>query len=185
MPVSAQPTELLLAYTAGEDTVEDLLPAVYDELRRIARAHLRRLGSDQTLSTTSLVHEAYLKLFDQTRVTWNDRAHFLALASQAMRFLLIDHARKKNAKKHGGELGRVSLDESVHRIEAQAADLLSIDTALTRLAEHDERMAQVIECQFFGGMTIEETAAALDVSPSTVDRDRALGRARLFQLLTN
>lgn len=179
----SQTTDLLLEHGAGEDTLDRLFPAVYDELRRIARIHMRRERSNHTLATTELVHEAYLNLIDQTRIEWKDKTHFLAIASRAMRRLLIDYARRKKAKKRGGDRGRITLDNNVLSVDAQATELLSLDKALATLAEHHERMAEIVECRFFGGMSTKETASALDVSTRTVERDWSRAKAHLHRMM--
>ncbi|ARA93889.1 MAG: sigma-70 family RNA polymerase sigma factor [Bacteroidetes bacterium] len=166
------------------DAVGRLLPQVYDELRRIAHQRLRQHRPGQTLNTTALVHEAYLKLVDQTQVTWNDRAHFFALASRAMRFILVDHARARTAQKRGGRQVPLPLDAvQVAAADAQAAELLSLNQALDRLAEHDERLARVVEYRFFGGLTYEEIAEVTGRSVPTVKRDWQRARAWLYRLM--
>ena len=163
---------------------DEAFPLVYDELRRLARRQLRREADGHTLSTTALVHEAYLRLADQTRGRWQDRAHFLAIAATAMRRILVDHARRHHAAKRGGAARRVPLE----RIEDLATDdraeiLVALDAALARLASLDPRQARVVECRFFGGLTEEETAEALGVGLRTVKRDWAKARSWLYQEL--
>lgn len=178
-------TRLLRDYTGGNERVlDELIPYVYDDLRRIAH---RRLGSEPaglTLDTTALVHETYLNLVDQSRCGWADRAHFFAVASRVMRHVLIDYARQKRAQKRGGDRVRVPLLEGMAAEEPRLGDLLALDEALTALGERDERLARVVECRFFGGMTVEETAAALAVSTRTVERDWTRARAYLHRSLT-
>ncbi|MGH2406027.1 MAG: sigma-70 family RNA polymerase sigma factor [bacterium] len=165
-------TGLLLAWRAGDRTAVDrLFPLVYDELRRIAHRQLGRERADHTLGTTALVHEAYLKLVDQTRAKWADRAHFFAVAARAMRRILVDYARRHRALKRGGERARISLEDAALVAEERADTLLALDEALTRLAELDERLSRVVECRFFGGLTEEETAEALGITTRTVRRD--------------
>lgn len=179
----ANVTELLVAYRAGERGAFDrLLPLVYDDLRRIAR---RQLGYNhqQTLSTTGLVHESYLKLVDQTRVDYQDRSHFLAISARAMRQVIIGYARKRNAAKRGGGERAVTLDEARIAVADEAERLLAIDQALQRLAERNERLARVVECRFFAGLSEEETAEALKVSLRTAQRDWMRARAWLKQEL--
>ena len=154
--------------TNSYDTLEGLLPVVYEELRRIAHARLLAEPAGHTLNTTALVHEAYLKLVDQTQVKWTDRTHVLAMASIAMRRILVDYARKHRAAKRGGEWQRVPLDAAELSVEARAEALIELDQALTRLAGVDERLSRVVECRFFGGMTEEETAEVLGVTSRTV-----------------
>jgi RNA polymerase sigma factor (TIGR02999 family) len=163
--------------------VDALLPLVYDELRRIAHRQLRAERTDHTLSTTALVHEAYVKLADQTRAQWNDRAHFFAVAAVAMRRILVDYARKRQAEKRGGGVRPVTLDDAAALIEDRADALLAVDEALTRLAGIDERLSRVVECRFFGGLTEEETATALRVTARTVRRDWVKAKGWLYQEL--
>lgn len=173
-------TRLLVRLRGGEETaLDELLPTVYDSLRRIAHNQLRGERSDHTLQTTELVHEAYMKLVDHHAVDWRDRQHFFAVAARAMRQVLVDYARRQTAKKRGGGAAAVPLDRVTLRCDTGPADLLALDDALDRLAQHDERMAQVVECRFFGGYTIQETADVLDVSTSTVKRDWRTAQAWL------
>jgi RNA polymerase sigma factor (TIGR02999 family) len=176
-------TELLIAYRDGErEAFDRLLPLVYEDLRRIAR---RQLGynNHQTLSTTGLVHESYLKLVAQNHVDYQDRSHFLAISARAMRQVMIGYARKRNAIKRGGGERAVTLDEGRIAMAEEAERLLTIDQALKRLAQHNERLAQVVECRFFAGLSEEETAAALKVSLRTAQRDWMRARAWLKQEL--
>ena len=175
-----QITSILVEARDGDAVaLNRLLPLVYDELRRIARRQLRSERPDHTLNTTALVHEAYLKLVDQTRAEWRDRAHFFAVAAQAMRRILVDHARKYLAAKRGGHQQRVPLEEAVLTANDRAATLLALDEALTDLARLDERLSRVVECRFFGGLTEEETAEALGVTARTVRRDWVKAKAWL------
>ena len=165
-------TGLLVAWRAGDPEAFDrLFPMVYDELRRIAHRQLGAERPDHTLDTTALVHEAYLKLVDQTRAQLTDRAHFFAVAARAMRRILVDYARRHRALKRGGAAGSVSLSGAALIAEERADTLVALDEALTRLAELDARLSQVVECRFFGGLTEEETAEALAVTARTVRRD--------------
>ena len=185
-PHASSPTALLLAAEAepdGADTMSRLLPLIYDELREMAHRQLARERPGHTLHTTALVHEAYLRLVDQTQVTARGRAYFFGAAARAMRRILVEHARKRNADKRGGGRPAVRLDEHAGRIDAFAGDLLDLDRALDQLARLSERQARVVECRFFGGLSIDETAAALDVSPRTVRYDWTLARAWLYQTL--
>jgi RNA polymerase sigma factor (TIGR02999 family) len=173
-------TALLVRLSNGEEAVlDDLLPAVYEELRRIAHNQLRGEREDHTLRTTELVHEAYLKLVNHNAVDWQDRQHFFAVAARAMRQVLVDHARKKTAQKRGGDAPEVPIDQVTLPRETKTEQLIALDDALGRLAERDERAAKVVECRFFGGYTIEETADVLDVSRSTVKRDWRAAQAWL------
>lgn len=184
MESSGQIIQLLEQYSAGDESVVDrLIPLVYPDLRRIAHRRLRSEPADLTLNTTALVHETYLNLVDQTSCDWSDRAHFFAVAARLMRRVLIDYARKKKAEKRGGGTVRVTLQEEMAATDPRFGDLLALDEALEALAAHDERMGRVVECRFFGGMTVEETAAALDVSTRTVERDWMRARAYLGRSL--
>jgi RNA polymerase sigma factor (TIGR02999 family) len=165
-------TGLLAAWRAGNpDAFDRLFPLVYDELRRIAHRQLGSERPDHTLATTALVHEAYLKLVDQTRAQLTDRAHFFAVAARAMRRILVDYARRHQALKRGGAAEPVSLSDAALVADDRADTLVALDEALTRLAELDARLSQVVECRFFGGLTEEETAEALAVTARTVRRD--------------
>ena len=174
-------TDLLLRAGAGEaGAVKGMFPLVYDELRRIAHRHLTRESTGRTLSTTELVHEAYLKLIDQTRVEWQGRAHFLGVAAVAMRRILVDRARGRRRLKRGGAQTPVPL-ESIDLSTDERADLVvALDEALDRLRQLDERQARVVECRFFGGMTEEETAEALGVALRTTRRDWVKARSWLY-----
>jgi RNA polymerase sigma-70 factor (ECF subfamily) len=167
-----QATELLLALSNGDRAaMNELVPLVYDELREIARKRLRHERANHTLNTTGLVHEAYLKLIQLDRVQWQSRAHFLAIAAQAMRNILVSHARSRNRIKRGGGAPHTSLEEAADLPIAEADRILALDAALERLAAMNPRHARIVEYRFFGGMTIEETAAVLDISPATTKRD--------------
>lgn len=172
-------TALLARLRDGDEgALDELLPAVYDELRYIARNRLRGEQEDLTLRTTELVHEAYLKLVAHSGVDWKDRQHFFAIAARAMRQVLVDHARCRSDKKKGVPLDRIIVP-GAENVE----DLIALDDALHRLAERDERAVAVVECRFFGGYTIAETADFLDVSTSTVERDWRAARAWLSREL--
>jgi len=176
-------TQLLVELRDGRrGALDELLPLVYQELRAIAGQRLARQEAS-TLSATALVHEAYLKLFDQTRLAWNDRKHFFAVASMAMRQVVVDNARRKRALKHGGDLRRLDLDSLEIGADDAVEQILSLDQALTRLSQLDERLGQVVEMRFFGGLSVEETAEALDLDPRTVKRDWRKARALLHQSL--
>jgi RNA polymerase sigma factor (TIGR02999 family) len=178
-------TRLLLAWNAGDKAaLEKLMPLVYGELHDLARRHFRRERPGHTLQPTAIVHEAYFRLIDQTRVTWKNRGHFLAIASQAMRRILIDHARGRGAEKRGGEVEKVTLDVAVASPEpAREVDILALDQALERLKSLDGAQAQIVELRFFGGLTIEETAEVMEVSPSSIKRDFRSAKAWLFREL--
>ena len=171
-------TQLLRDLRAGKREVFDrLLTIVYDELRGLAQAKLRRERSDHTLSTTGLVHEAYLRLVDQREMNWQNRAHFFGTAAHAMRRVLVDHARAKTRQKRRGE--RVSLAQGGQVVETSLESVIEIDDALHRLAALNGRLARVVECRYFAGLTIKETAEALAVSHATVSDDWRLARAWL------
>jgi RNA polymerase sigma factor (TIGR02999 family) len=184
MPGQGDVTELLLAYRQGDrEAFDRLVPMVYDDLRRIARRQLGRGNPDGVLDTTSLVHESYLKLVDGARVDWQDRAHFLGVAARAMRQVVITYARRRGAAKRGGGSHQTTLDEGHISIDSQAEWLLALDTALLRLGERDARLARVVECRFFAGLSEEETATALGVSLRTAQRDWMKARAWLQEEL--
>jgi RNA polymerase sigma factor (TIGR02999 family) len=176
-------TELLADLRAGRrEAFDQILPLVYQELRRTARRELAVRPSD-TLSTTALVHELYLKFSRAQSADWRSRAHFLAVAAVAMRHILVDRARRRTAEKRGGPYRNVSLDEALTAADDQAESLLELHDALDQLAELDQRLARVVECRFFGGMTEEETAEALGVTTRTVRRDWVKARGLLYQSL--
>ena len=177
MPQDTDVTRLLLAWSEGrqEAVAAPLMDAVYDELRRLARGYLLRERRDHSLPATALVHEAYLKLVDQRRVRWQNRAHFFAVASQVMRRLLVDHARARGAVEAGRASSRFRSTASTWRARARAPDLIALDSALEKLAALDPRQARLVELRFFGGLTIDEAAAVLDVAAITVKRDWATG----------
>lgn len=179
-------TELLEAHAAGDrDALDMLLPRIYDELRRIAHHRLRGERDDHTLNTTGLVHEAYMKLVQLDRMDWQNRAHFFAIASRSMRNILVDYAVKRNAQKRGGGRDRVTLEDADAATEAPLDDLVALHQALDELEALDKRQARVVECRFFGGLTIDETAEALGISPATVSRDWAMARAWLNRALAD
>jgi RNA polymerase sigma factor (TIGR02999 family) len=179
-------TDLLQAWSRGEPgALESLVPAVYAELRRRAAAQLRREGPGHTLQPTALVHELFLRLAEQTRMTWEDRAHFLAVCSGLMRRVLIDHARRRLRRKRGGTLLRVELDfEPGAAMAARDLDLVALDRALEELVALDPEQARLVEMRFFGGLSTEEAAEALGVSARTVKRDWRSARAWLLHRLS-
>ena len=173
-------TGLLVKWGQGEEGVIDqILPAVYDELRRIAGRFIHRERIDHTLQPTALINEAYLRLVDQRQVTVNNRAHFFGIAARVMRQILVEHARARHAAKRGGTAIHVQLDEGLHGIDQSAAELVTLDEALERLAKMDAQQSRIVELRYFGGLTIEETAEALKVSPATVKRSWTVARAWL------
>lgn len=183
-------TALLLSWSAGDkDAPARLMPLVYEELRRLARGYLRRERADHTLQPTALVNEAYLRVVDQTRVSWENRAQFFGLAARLMRNILVDHARERAAQKRGGDgnnqAPRLSLDETRMSIEDRAAELVALDEALESLAKFDERKSKVVEMRFFGGLSVEETAAALGVSDKTVMREWRIAKMWLHRELSD
>jgi RNA polymerase sigma factor (TIGR02999 family) len=178
---SGDVTRLLLRWRQGDDgALEALVPLVYDELRRLAARYLGAERSDHTLQPTALVHEAYARLVS-AKVEWNDRVHFFAVAAGLMRRILVDHAKTRRRVKRGGGAARVSLDEVALVTSEPSVELLALDRALTRMAAFDERKSKVVELHFFGGLTYDETAAALGVSQSTVLRELRLARAWLHR----
>lgn len=177
---TARITQLLEAHASGENNALDkLMPLVYEEMQEMAHRRLLGERAGHTLSTTALVHEAYLKLVDFNRINWQNRSHFFGIASQVMRNILVDYAVKRQAQKRGGKQQRVTLGEADAVAEMNIHDLLSLHDALKRLEEIDERQVRVVECRFFGGLTIEETAEALGISTPTVSRDWKMARAWL------
>ena len=178
------PTELLRAWSQGDGSALDrLVPLVYGELHRLARRYMRQERPDHTLQATSLVNEAYLRLIDVNRVEWRNRAHFLALAAQMMRRILVEFARNRRRQKRGGGAVHVSLDDMQELPDSQGRDLVALSDALSTLATLDARMSQVVELKFFGGLTVAETADVLNGSPETVMRDWKTAKAWLLREL--
>ncbi len=177
-------TELLRAWADGDDgALERLTPLVETELRRLARAYMRRERRGHTLQTTALVNEAFLRLTDARRVRFQDRAHFLGISARLMRRVLVDHARSRGYQKRGGGAQRVTLDEGLARTPELALDVVALDRALLALAEVDARKSRMVELRFFGGLSVEETAEVLGVSPDTVKRDWRLAKLWLLREL--
>jgi RNA polymerase sigma-70 factor, ECF subfamily len=175
-------TERLIAWGAGDRAALDhLLPVIYQELRRMAGNYLRQESPGHTLQPTALVHEAWLRLIDQTRVNWQNRAQFFGVAAQMMRRILVDHAKTKRREKRGGDAVKLPLDDVINLSSERAADLLALDDALDELRRIDERKSRVVELRYFGGFGVEETAQILGVSPETVMRDWKVARAWLYQ----
>jgi RNA polymerase sigma factor (TIGR02999 family) len=175
-------TKLLIRWSEGDKAaLEELLPAVYSELRKLASRYISRERQNHTLQSTALVHEAYLRLIDQSRVQWQNRAHFYGVAAQMIRRILVDHARGHLTAKRGGGAFKLSLDEAIGEPQQRDLDLVLLDDALKGLAEFDEQQARVVELRFFAGLSIEETAAAIGISPATVKRDWNAAKAWLYR----
>jgi RNA polymerase sigma-70 factor (ECF subfamily) len=181
-PSPQEMSQLLAAWSDGDrEALDRLLPLVERELHRLAHQYMGRERSDHTLQTTALVNEAYMRLVDQTRVRWQNRAHFFAIAAQTMRRILIDHARRRRYDKRGGGARPLPLDEAAHITDERAAELVALDDALGLLHEIDERKARVVELRYFGGLTVEETAEVLKLSPDTIGREWRRARAFLLR----
>lgn len=180
-------TQILNDLKNGQrDSLDELLPIVYDELHRLAKSHLSRERGDHTLQPTALVHEAYLRLIGQAEVEWQNRAHFFGIAARLMREILIEYARMKNRKKRGGEFKtQIALDDVVSFNNQTQLDVIAVDEALTKLENLDERQARVVEMKFFGGLKIEEIAEVLDISPATVKREWSSAKLFLYKLLSD
>ena len=163
----------------NQDVLAELIPLVYDELRRLAAYHLRQERSNHTLQATALVHEAYLRLVDQRHVDWKNRSHFFGVAAHLMRRILLMHARRIHAAKRGGSAARISLDEAVVFTREHSAELVALDELLTRLAALDPQQSRVVELRFFGGLSVDETADLMGISTATVKRDWAMAKAWL------
>src|SRR5262249_29611805 len=177
-------TQVLLAWSEGDKAAMDkLMPLVYSELRRLAKQHMRREGGGHTLKSAALIHEAYLRLIDASQAPLENRRHFFAVASRLMRQALVDLARERGSQKRGGGAEHVSLDAALMVSEQRDDELLALDEALRALAEFDARKSQVVELRFFGDLSVEETAEALDVSVETVHRDWRLARSWLLRKL--
>lgn len=177
-------TRLLIASSEGDqEAFDELVPMVYEELHQMAHHHMRNERSGHTLDTTALVHEAYLKLVKLDRIQYQNRAHFFAIAAQAMRNILVSYAHRRNAQKRGGGQPKLPLEDVVLLSKQQAIQLLDLNEALNELEAMSERQSRVVECRFFAGLTIQETADALDISPATVKRDWNLARAFLNRAL--
>jgi RNA polymerase sigma factor (TIGR02999 family) len=177
-------TQLLTDASNGDQAALDaLLPLVYNELRRLAEHYLRQERPDHTLQATALVHEAYLRLVDQTSISWQNRAHFFSVAAQVMRHILVDHARKVHTEKRGGGERKLSLDEAVSFFEERDVNLVALDEALNELAQFDAQQSRIVELRFFGGLTIEEIAAVLQITPGTVRYDWRMAKAWLHRAL--
>ncbi len=184
-PPNAEITGLLRAWAGGDESaLQKLAPLVYDELRRMARGYMKRENPGVTMQTTALVHEAYLRLVDVANLNWQDRAHFFAVSAQMMRRILVDAARARVTAKRGGHAPRVNLDDILEISTEPAAELVALDDALKVLAEVEARKARIIELRFFGGLSVEETAEVLKISPQSVMRDWRLAKAFLLRELS-
>jgi RNA polymerase sigma factor (TIGR02999 family) len=183
-PPTREVTGLLIAWGAGDESALDkLVPLVHAELHRLAHREMGRERAGHTLQTTALVNEVYLRLIDVRRVQWQDRAHFFAMSARLMRRILVDHARSRLSQKRGGATRRVSLDEALTVSPERGADLVALDDALKALAAVDARKSQVVELRYFGGLSVDETAESLHVSPDTVLRDWSLAKVWLLREL--
>ena len=185
--MSSQPniTELLVGYQGGDkEALDQLMPIVYDELRRQAARYLRREQAGHTLQTTALIHEAYVRLVDQRNVQWQNRAHFFGIAAQLMRRILVDHARTKKRVKRGGSKVQVSLADATVAVKGPDLDIVALDEALERLAKVDEQQSRVVELRYFSGLTVEETAEVMGISTATVKREWSVARAWLHRELS-
>ncbi len=181
---SSDITQLLLAWSQGDKGALDrLIPIVYDELRRMAHRYIARENKGHTLQTSALVHEAYLKLVDQNRVQWKNRAQFFGVSARIMRRILVDHARARDAGKRGAGAPRVSLDEAPTLAANPQGDIVGIDDALNRLSDLDPRQGRIVELRFFGGLSVDETAEVLELSAATIKREWASARAWLYREL--
>ena len=179
-PPSPQVTQLLVAWGKGDELARDqLMSVVYEELHRLAHNYMKRESPGHTLQTSALVNEAFVRLVDQKKVQWQNRAHFFCIATQMMRRILVDYARKRNYAKRGGGALQISLDEGLTVSKGRSAEVVQVHEALEQLAELDARKSQIVELRFFGGLNIEETAKVLGVSPGTVMRDWTLAKAWL------
>ena len=186
MPSPEEITQLLVAWGRGDQAALDqLVPLVYDELYRLARRYMNRERQGHTLQTTALVNEAYLRMVDLKRVRWQNRAHFFAISAQVMRRILVDFARSRHYQKRGGGAQQVTLDETLDVATEPSADLVALDDALTALAAVDPRKSQVVELRFFGGLSVEETAEVLNVSPDTVMRDWKMAKVWLLREMSS
>lgn len=185
-PPDNEVTRLLESWSNGrQDALDELMSLVYQELRRMAKRYMNSQPSGHTLQTTALIHEAYLKLADQQEKNWQNRAHFFAVAAQAMRHILVDHARSHKTEKRGGETEIISLEDVAIVSIERAAEVVALDEALQNLSDLDERKARVVELRYFGGLSVEETAEVLKISPNTVKRDWNFAKMWLLRELSN
>ena len=180
LPSTHEVTQLLRAWSAGDErALEKLTPLVYEQLHRVAQRYMAGQRPDHTLQTTALVNEVYLRLVDCEQVRWQDRAHFFAVSSQLMRRILVDFARSRGYQKRGGAIPHISLEEAPTVCCEPDANLMALDDALNQLAQRDPQQVRIVELRYFAGLTVEETAAVLDISPATVKRDWSMARAWL------
>jgi RNA polymerase sigma factor (TIGR02999 family) len=178
-------TDLLVAWSAGDQSAFDkLVPLIYDELRALARRYMRQERPGHTLQPTALVNEAYVRLFDVNRIQWQSRSHFLAVAATTMRRILVEFARQRHRQKRGGEAVRVTVDDAMEIAEDRSDDFVALSDALSTLATFDQRMSQVVELRFFGGLNVQEAAEVLNVSPETVNRDWKTAKVWLLRELS-
>lgn len=185
-PTPEEITRMLIAWNQGDERARDeLMPRIYDELRRLARAHLRRERAGHTLQPTALVHEVFLRLVDQSQVNWQSRAHFFGAAARLMRQILINHAEARRAAKRGGDAERISLSDVDHFTVKQEIDLIALNEALKKLERIDPQQGRIVEMRYFSGLTIEEVAEALGVAPATVKREWSAARAWLRRELSH
>ena len=185
-PTSPQVTQLLVAWGKGDEVARDqLMPLVYEELHRLAHRYMKRESLGHTLQTSALINEAFVRLVDQKNVRWQNRAHFFAIAARMMRRILVDYARSRNYAKRGGGAAQISLEEALIVSDERSAEVVNVHEALERLAEFDTRKIRIVELRFFGGLSIDETADVLGVSPGTVMRDWTLAKAWLRHEMTN
>ncbi len=183
-PTTNQITPLLVNWRQGDEkALADLLPIVYQELRKIADSYLRRERSDHTLQPTALINEAYMRLVDQSLPQWQNRAHFYGVAAQLMRQILVEHARAQLTQKRGGGAEQIELEDALNYVPEKAAELVALDDALNSLAEFDQRKSRLIELRYFGGLSVEETAHVMNVSTATITREQRLAQAWLRQAL--
>ena len=178
-------TRLLIKWSSGDSAaLDELTPIVYAELHRLAKRYMAREREDHTLQTSALINEAYLRLVDQESVEWKDRSHFFAVCAQIMRHILVDHARKHQSDKRGAGAQKLQLDDGSLNIEQKAREVIALDEALNDLASIDPRQSRVVELRFFGGLTVDETAEVLEISPITVKRDWRTAKAWLLKAVT-
>jgi RNA polymerase sigma-70 factor (ECF subfamily) len=184
-PAPEELSQLLRDWSNGDQAALDkVMPVVYQELRRLARHYMRRERADHTLQTTALVNEAYLRLADYKKMRWQSRTHFFAVSAQVMRRILVEHARSRNFAKRGGGVQKVELDETAFVSAGRSAEVIAVDEALTELESWDARKGRIVELRFFGGLSIEETAEVLKVSPTTVQREWRSAKAWLYKAIS-